>query len=195
MGLPCVSSISFTAAVAGIRESKLLWCLIYLCSFCFTEILVFFFLVSQRVAGLMFAAVSKQVKTPSGMRWRMSPRMEMRRFYLSNFHMSGVNSQSAKTNRSCQCLIIQTWCIYSSSTKESRPPCIMNHQVFGTVSRLDEVWTAWHRLNKFLFEFFTHLWKDSPQTSTSNWRSENFSCSRSRLSLIPRMSDSHILGW
>lgn len=122
-----VSSLCFIAAVAaGIRESKLLRCLIYLCLSYFVEILVFF-LASQRVAGFVFAAVSRRVKTPSGIRWRMSPRIEMRRFYLSNFHMSGVNSQSAQTNRSCHCSIIQIWCIYSSSTKESRPPCIMNH--------------------------------------------------------------------
>lgn len=92
---------------------------------------------------------------------------------LSNFHMSGVNSQSAKTNRSCHCLIIQTWCIYSSSTKESRPPCIMNHQVFGTVSRLDEVWTALHHLNKvsvWVFDSFVERFPTNINIKLKIWK-------------------------
>lgn len=68
----------------------------------------------------------------------------MRLFIYPNFHISGVNSQSAKTHRSCHCLIIQTWCIYSFPTKESGLLCIINHQVWRTDSRRDEIYTAQH---------------------------------------------------
>ena len=68
----------------------------------------------------------------------------MRLVYLPDFYISGVNSQSAKTHRSCHCLIIQTWCIYSFPTKESRLLCITNHQVWGADSRRDEMYTAQH---------------------------------------------------
>lgn len=67
-------------------------------------------------------------------------------------------------HRSCHCLIIQTWCIYSFSTKESRPPCIMNHQVWGTVSRLDDkflyrfpIWVSWLICGKKCSQKHKHL--------------------------------------
>lgn len=79
--------------------------------------------ISPREADLVFAALSRCIKA-------LQQHAGGCRRYLPN--IAGVNSHSAKTHRSCHCLIIQMWCIYSFSTKESRPPCIMDHPVLGT---------------------------------------------------------------
>lgn len=71
--------------------------------------------------------------------------------------IGGVNSHSAKTHRSCHCLIIQMWCIYSFSTKESGPPCIMDHQVLGTLA-------GWMLFKQVFWlrvpVWVSHLWKE-----------------------------------